>query len=68
MKSIVMPKNVALPEETKKQLEIETPEVKETLAKPLQKDHRSKFTAVDMWNCQRQSRSASAQIRRWNLN
>ena len=67
MKSIVMPKTVELHEETKKQLNMEVVEVKETVDKPLQKNHRSKFTAVDMWNCQRQSRSASSKMK-WNLN
>ena len=73
MKSIVMPKteqkaNDQLQEETKKQLNLETLEIKETLAPPAGRDTRSKFTAVDMWNRQRQSRSASEMIRRWNLN
>lgn len=27
-----------------------------------------KFTAIDMWNRNRQSRSASDRIRKWNLN
>ena len=73
MKSIVMPiheaiVNEQLSEETKKQLETELTEIKETLATPNGVDTRSKFTAVDMWNVHRQGRSASDMIRRWNLN
>jgi hypothetical protein len=63
MKSIVMPKNVELSEEEKKQL---TSEIKETVAK--EKDpSKTKFTASEMWNRQRKSRSASSMMR-WNLN
>ena len=68
MKSIVMPKTVQLNEETKKSLKEQVQEVKETLAEPQGADTPSKFTAVDMWNRQRQSRSASDMMRRWNLN
>ena len=67
MKSIVMPKNVELNDEINDQLPEEPLVVEETLASPEGQDTRSKFTAVDMWNCQRQSRSASAMMR-WNLN
>lgn len=69
MKSIVMPKNetVQLKEETKKQLEQENKVVNETVA-PTPEKNQTNFTIVDMWNCQRQSRSASAMMRRWNLN
>ncbi len=65
MKSIVTPKNVQLTEEIKDQL---SQEVKETLAKETCVTNKTKFTAVDMWNAQRNSRSASSMIRRWNLN
>lgn len=65
MKSIVMPKTVQLNEETKDQL---TTEVKETLADVAEKNSKTKFTAVDMWNRQRNSRSASTMMRKWNLN
>lgn len=66
MKSIVMPKNVQLNEETKKQL---SHEVKETLATEANVDNSKKnFTAVDMWNRHRNRRSASDMIRKWNLN
>jgi hypothetical protein len=63
MKSIIMPSAVQLSEETKKQL---AQEVKETIAKEVIK--QEKFTASQMWNRQRQVRSASDMMRRWNLN
>jgi hypothetical protein len=65
MKSIVMPKTVALNEETKKQLQQEIQPVKETVAG--NDVDEIKFTAVDMWNRQRQSKSASKMMR-WNMN
>ena len=66
MKSIVMPNTVQLNEETKEKL---STEVKETAAKDVRVNNRTrKFTAADMWNHQRKSRSASAMMRKWNLN
>lgn len=65
MKSIVMPETVQLNEEQKKQL---TAEVKETLAATTHFSQSKKMTADEMWKLQRNSRSASAMIRRWNLN
>ena len=63
MKSIVMPKNVQLTEEFKEQLKTE---VKETLATDA--NNKSNSPAAEMWNRQRQTRSASDRMRRWNLN
>ena len=67
MKSIIMPVHEQLDEKTKDQL---FNEVKETVAKtPAVKDQKKKtFTVQDMWNRQRQAKSASAMMRRWNLN
>lgn len=65
MKSITMPKPEQLAEETTEQL---TQEVKETLAPKANVNNKTKFTAMDMWNRNRKSRSASDMIRRWNLN
>ncbi len=70
MKSIVMPipqdfGTVQLSEETKTQL---TQEVKETLANEANTNNQTKFTATDMWNRNRNSRSASDRMRKWNLN
>ena len=71
MKSIIMPVHEQLDEKTKDQL---FNEVKETVAKAVPvtigiKDQKKKtFTVQDMWNRQRQAKSASAMMRRWNLN
>jgi hypothetical protein len=67
MKSIIMPNpHVQLSEETKAKLAQQ--EVKETLANEAKNNEQKKFTATDMWNRNRNSRSASDRIRRWNLN
>lgn len=65
MKSITMPENEQLTEKTTAQL---TQEVKETLATTARVNKKTKFTAMDMWNRNRKSRSASDMMRRWNLN
>ena len=67
MMSITMPVHEQLDEKTKDRL---FNEVKETVAKtPTVKDQKKKtFTVQDMWNRQRQARSASDMMRRWNLN
>ena len=71
MKSITMPVPEQLDEKMKDQL---FNEVKETVAKTIPiaigiKDQKKKtFTVQDMWNRQRQAKSASAMMRRTNLN
>ena len=67
MKSIIMPVPEQLNEETKDQL---FGEVNETVAKTtvVKNQHRKRFTVHDMWNRQRQAKSASSMMRRWNLN
>ena len=67
MKSIIMPKIVQLSEETKKQLPTEQ---KETLADNVKQvsNKKTKFTAVDLWNRQRQSRSTRTMMRPWEMN
>lgn len=68
MKSIVMQSTVQLNEETKQQL---AEEVKETLANDANVNNNRKkrnFTAAEMWNRQRNARSASSMIRKWNMN
>jgi hypothetical protein len=71
MKSIIMPGHEQLDEKAKDQL---FKEVKETVAKTIplasgKNDQKKKtFTVQDMWNRQRQAKSASAMMRRWNLN
>ena len=64
MKSIVMPKNEQLNDETNKKVPTEP----STTAKNADANKKTKFTAIDMWNRQRKSRSASDMMRRWNLN
>lgn len=67
MKSIIMPGHEQLDKKAKDQL---FKEVKETVAKTTnEKDQNKKlFTVQEMWNRQRQAKSASAMMRRWNLN
>lgn len=67
MKSIIMPGHEQLDKKAKDQL---FKEVKETVAKTtIVKDQTKKlFTVQEMWNRQRQAKSASAMMRRWNLN
>jgi len=66
MKSITMPVHEQLDEKAKDQL---FKEVKETVAKTtIEKDQKRTFTVQEMWNRQRQAKSASAMMRRWNLN
>jgi hypothetical protein len=67
MKSITMPEHEQLDKKAKDQL---FKEVKETVAKTtIEKDQRKKlFTVQEMWNRQRQAKSASAMMRRSNLN
>jgi hypothetical protein len=66
MKSIIMPVSEQLSNEIKNQL---TDELKETLAKEATVTNKKKtFTPSEMWNRHRQMSSASARMRRWNLN
>ncbi len=67
MKSIIMPVHEQLDEKTKDQL---FNEVKETVAKTptVKNQKKNTFTVQDMWNRQRQAKSASAMMRRWSLN
>ena len=67
MKSITMPVPEQLDEKKKDQL---FDEVKESVAKTTnEKDQKKKtFTVQEMWNRQRQAKSASDMMRRWNLN
>jgi hypothetical protein len=56
MMSIAMPKTVQVDQEIKKQL---LHEVKETLATGIEIKNRKIFTAADMWNVNRNRRTAS---------
>ena len=71
MKSITMPVHEQLDEKAKDHPDSyrEFKEVKETVAKTtIEKDQKRTFTVQEMWNRQRQAKSASAMMRRWNLN
>jgi len=66
MKSIIMPVSEQLSNEMKDQL---SEELKETLVKETTVTNKEKtFTPSEMWNRHRQMSSASARMRRWNLN
>lgn len=65
MKSIVMPSAVQMTEEIKKEL---TQEVNETVAAEAINPKKETFTVSQLWNRQKQVRSASDRIRKWNLN
>jgi len=70
MKSITMPVPEQLDEKMKDQLFNEVKEtVAETIPITIGKNDQKKntFTVQDMWNRQRQAKSASA-MSRWNLN
>lgn len=60
-----MPSTVQLNEEAKIEL---TQEVEETVATEAINNKNETFTVSQMWNRQRQVRSASDRIRKWNLN
>lgn len=67
MKSIVMPVSEQLNEKTEDQL---FNEVNETAANEVNENQQSpkrQFTVSDMWHRQRQVRSASDRMRRWNM-
>lgn len=66
-----MPVPEQLNEETKKNPDSyrESDEVKETVATEVIVNTKNRiFTASEMWNRNRQRRSASAMMRKWNLN
>jgi hypothetical protein len=63
MKSIVMPKNEQLTDNNTKASATD-----ETLAPNANANKKTKFTAIDMWNRNRKSRSASDMMRRGNWN
>jgi hypothetical protein len=65
MKSIIMPSSVQLSDETKNEL---SQEVKETVAAEAINSKNETFTVSQLWNRQKQMRSASDRIRKWNLN
>jgi len=65
MKEVTKTKIVQLNENEKAKL---TQEIKETLADQNQTNKESHFTALDLWNSQRNFRTASSMMNKWNLN
>jgi hypothetical protein len=65
MKSITMPSSVQLHDENENEL---TQEVKEKVAAEAINSKNEIFTVSQLWNRQKQMRSASDRIRKWNLN
>lgn len=67
MSNEIMSKKVWISDAIKKEL---NNQIKETLAHEEKASNKTKrsFTSFDMWNLQRNSRSATALMRRWNLN
>lgn len=65
MKEIAKEKIVQLDANEKSKL---TQEVKETLVKKENSNKEAHFTALDLWNNQRNFRTASSMMSKWNLN
>lgn len=68
MKSIVMPVNEQLNEKKTTQLFSEVKETAVNVVDENQINSKRQFTASEMWNRHRRMRSASAMMRKWNLN
>jgi hypothetical protein len=68
MKSIVMPKIEQLNENESPLKNEQDAQVTKNEAEETKVNNKTKFTAIDMWNRNRNSRSASDMMRRWNLN
>ncbi len=67
MKGITMSQNEWSDKNVKQDLSV--PEVKETMANHLISNGKMvNFTAAQMWNHRRRSRSASSMLNQWNLN
>ena len=67
MSNEVVSKKIQISDVLKKELNSQVSETVDINEKQTRKNKRS-FTAYEMWNRQRNSRSATAMIRRWNLN
>ncbi|MCX8019106.1 MAG: hypothetical protein N2747_01270 [Chitinophagaceae bacterium] len=67
MKNTVLQNSVQLNDEVVTKLKKEK-EAKETLVSEKKPERVKRLTVVDMWNIHKNGRSASALIRRWNLN
>ncbi|HRE37110.1 MAG TPA: hypothetical protein PK092_01610 [Chitinophagaceae bacterium] len=67
MNNEVFPKKIQISDVLKKEINSQVSETVAISEKQTNNRKRS-FTAYEMWNRQRNSRSATAMIRRWNLN
>lgn len=67
MSNEVVSKKIQISDVLKKELNSQVNETFAIKEKQTRKNKRS-FTVYEMWNRQRNSRSATAMIRRWNLN
>lgn len=67
MSNEVVSKKIQISDVIKKELNSQVSETVAIKEKQTRKNKRS-FTVYEMWNRQRNSRSATAMIRRWNLN
>lgn len=67
MNNEVFPKKIQISDVLKKEINSQVSETVAISEKQANNRKRS-FTAYEMWNRQRNSRSATAMIRRWNLN
>ncbi len=67
MSNEVVSKKIQISDVLKKELNSQVSETVAIKEKQTRKNKRS-FTVYEMWNRQRNSRSATAMIRRWNLN
>jgi len=67
MKSIIMPEREQLKGENRNQLFNEVNETEANQVDENQQSPKRQFTVSDMWHRQRQMRSASDRMRRWNM-
>jgi len=67
MNNEVFPKKIQISDVLKKEINSQVSETVAISEKQTNNRKRS-FTAYEMWNRQRNSRSATAMMRRWNLN
>ncbi len=67
MSNEIIPKKIWISDVIKKELKSQISETVACEKKETSKTKRN-FTSFEMWNRQRNSRSATAMMRRWNLN
>lgn len=67
MSNEIIPKKIQISDVLKKELDSQVSETVAINKKETSKSKRN-FTSFEMWSRQKNSRSATAMIRRWNLN